>query len=55
MKKEFKITEHEADLLERIAAATKMDDWFYITEDLNEARIMIIERKALWRISATLR
>lgn len=34
MKKEFKITEHEADLLERIAAATKMDDWFYITEDL---------------------
>lgn len=34
MKKEFKITEHEADLLERIAEATKMDDWFYITEDL---------------------
>lgn len=34
MKKKFKITEHEADLLERIAAATKMDDWFYITEDL---------------------
>lgn len=34
MKKEFKITEHEADLLERIAAATKMDNWFYITEDL---------------------
>ena len=34
MKKEFKITEHEAGLLERIAAATKMDSWFYITEDL---------------------
>lgn len=34
MKKEFKITEHEAALLERVAAATKMDEWFYITEDL---------------------
>lgn len=34
MKKEFKITEHEGALLERVAAATKMDSWFYITEDL---------------------
>lgn len=34
MKKEFKITEREAGLLERVAEATKMDYWFSITDDL---------------------
>ena len=33
-KEPFKITEHEAALLERIADATKLDNFFYITEDL---------------------
>lgn len=35
MKTEFKITEHEAALLERIASATKMDSWFRIDEELH--------------------
>ena len=35
MKREFKITAREANLLDRVAEATKMDEWFYIEEDPN--------------------
>lgn len=31
----FKLTEHEAAILEKIADATKMDAWFRIDDDLN--------------------
>ena len=34
-KEEFRITEEEAALLDRIAEATKMDGWFYIDPDLH--------------------
>lgn len=32
---QFKLTVEEANLLDRIATATKMDCWFYIDEDLH--------------------
>lgn len=31
----FKLTAEEADILDKIAEATKMDSWFYIDEDLH--------------------
>jgi hypothetical protein len=34
-KQEFKLTVEEANLLDRIAEATKMDGWFYIDPDLH--------------------
>ena len=33
--KPFAITVQEANLLDRVASATKMDCWFYIDEDLH--------------------
>ena len=35
MDQRFKITKHEAAILDRIAEATKMDCWFFIDEDLH--------------------
>lgn len=33
IQKKFTITAREANLLDRVASATKMDDWFWIKED----------------------
>lgn len=52
MKKEFILTAREANLLDRVADATKMDDWFYIEEDPNTGGYIATDEEGISTSSA---